>query len=196
MISTASSPSSPKLPKKGAILTNIGRPSKIPEYFQYAHQPSCGDTLTVPDIGVEVTTWWGNIQPEWCRSGQDEPQSPDRWSYILSGGSKGAFLLILCLAWWDRAYERHVEERKEARRVEADAAGVAANFDDLPDHDAEWLSIVKEVTFVIQKARDSAIPIREPSSSRCGGKRKRQEDPVTSQQAPAVKRVSRKRSKV
>ena len=185
----------PKL-LKGSTLTNEGRPLKIKEYFQYAHQPSRGDTLVVPDFGAEVTEWWEKIQPEWRRSKRDPPQDPNRWSYILSGGSKGAFLVILCLAWWDRSYERHIGEQKRARQVEAEAGGVTATFDDLPDHDAGWLNIVNDVAFVMQKARDCAIPARGAPSPSRGGKRKREEDPVISQEAPAVKRTSRKRSKV
>ena len=134
---------------KGATLTTEDRPPKIKEYFQYAHQPTRGDTLTVPDFGAEVAKWWGTIQPEWRRSKQEPPQSPSRWSYILSGGSKGAFLVILCLAWWDRAYERHLEKQKEARRVAAEAAGIVASFDDLPDHNAAWLNVVNDVAFVM-----------------------------------------------
>ena len=181
---------------KGSTLTNEGRPSKIKEYFQYAHQPSRGDTLKVPDFGAEVAEWWEKIQPEWRRSKHDPPQDPNRWSYILSGGSKGAFLVILCLAWWDRSHERHIEEQKRARRSEAGASGVTATFVDIPDHDAGWLNIVNDVAFVMQKARDCPVPARGTSSPSRAGKRKRQEDSVTSPQAPAVKRSSRKRTKV
>ena len=155
-----------------------------------------GDTLTVPDFGAEVAQWWEKIQPEWRRSKQDLPQSRNQWSYILSGGSKGAFLVILCLAWWDRAYERHLEKQKKARRAEANAAGITANFDDLPDHNAEWLNIVNDVAFVMQKARDSDIPTRGAPSPGRKGKRKHQDDSATSEQAPTVKRSSRKKSKV
>ena len=165
---------------------------KIKEYFQYAHQPSRGDTLVVPEFGAKVAKWWERIQPEWRRSEQDLPQNLNQWAYILSGGSKGAFLVILCLAWWDRAHERHVEKEKEARRVEAEAAGVTANFSDLPDHDAKWLKVVNDVAFVMQRARDCAIPARGVPSPSRRGKRKRQEDSVSSEQAPATKRSSRK----
>lgn len=185
----------PKL-LKGATLTNEGRPSKIKEYFQYAHQPSHGDTLTVPDFGTEVIEWWEKIQPEWRRSKRDPPQDLNQWSYILSGGSKGAFLVILCLAWWDCSYGQHLEEQKRAHQAEAEASGVTATFDDLPDHDVKWLKIVNDVAFVMQKARGCAIPAQGSASPSRGGKRKRQEDPVISQQAPTVKKSSRKRTKV
>jgi hypothetical protein len=189
---------------KGAALA-IGekRPLIVKVYFRYAHDPARGDTLTLPDFGTEVAGWWEELQPEWRSSKQDLPQNPNEWSYILSGGSKGAFLVIMCLAWWDRAYERRMAKQKRARRAKAEAAGVTASFDDLPDHDAEWLSIVNDVAFVMQKARDSAIPTRAmpspapptratPDSSR---KRKRQEGPVTPQRVQTVKRSSRKRTK-
>lgn len=169
---------------------------KIREYFQYAHQPSRGDTLTVPDIGAEVAKWWRTIQPEWRRSRRDSPESPSQWAYILSGGSKGAFLIILCLAWWDRAYERHLEKQKKARQVEAETAGGTAKFDDLPDHDAEWLGIVNDVAFVMQKARNCNIPTRGMPGPGREGKRKRQDDSVPSKQAPTVTRSSRKKAKV
>ena len=181
---------------KGAALTNEDRPSKIKEYFQYAHQPSRGDTLAVPGFGAEVAKWWERIQPEWRRSKQDLPQSRSKWSYILSGGSKGVFLVILCLAWWDRAYERHLEKEKEARRAEAKAAGIIVNFDDLPDHDAEWLKIVNDVGFVMEQAQNCDIPTRGMPSPSRKGKRKYQEDPTTPEQAQVVKRSSRKRPKV
>lgn len=137
--------------------------------------------------------WWESIQPEWRRFKQD-PQSPDQWSYILSGGSKGTFIMVLCLAWWDRAYARYLEKQKESRRVEAEAAGVTASFNDLPDHDAEWLSVVDDIAFVMRKAQDCDLPVRGmPSPSRTG-KRKRQ-DPTTLQNEPAAKGTSRKGSK-
>ena len=165
---------------------------KIKEYFQYAHQPSRGDTLTIPEFGTEVAKWWDRIQPEWRHSEQDLPQNLNQWAYILSGGSKGAFLVILCLAWWDCAHKRHVEKEKEVRRVEAGATGVTTNFGDLPDHDVKWLKVVNDVAFVMQKARDCAIPTRGVLSPSHRGKRKRQEDLVAAEQAPATKRSSRK----
>ena len=131
---------------------------KIKEYFQYAHQLSCGDTLVIPEFGAEVAKWWERIQPEWCHSEQDLPQNLNQWAYILSGGSKGIFLVILCLAWWDHAHERHVEKEKEVCWVEVEATGVTANFSDLLDHDAKWLKVVNNVVFIMQRAWDCAIP--------------------------------------
>ena len=168
---------------KGA--TTKDRPTIIKEYFQYAHQPSRGDTLTVPNFGTEVTKWWERIQPEWRRSTHDLPQSVDQWSYILSGGSKGAFILILCLAWWDRAHGRYLEEQK-TRQTEVEAAGASGGFDDLLDHNAEWLKIVNDLAFVMQKARDSQVPGRATSGASTGVKRKRETEP------PATRKRDRK----
>ena len=104
--------------------------------------------------------------------------------------------MILCLAWWDRAYERHLEKQKKARWAEAEAAGIIANFDDLLDHDAEWLNTVNDVAFVMRKARDCDILTQGVPSPSHKGKRKHQEDSATSEQMPAAKRSLRKRSKV
>lgn len=134
--------------------------------------------------------WWKAIQPEWRRADQDPPQSPTTWSYILSGGSKGVFLIILCLAWWDRAYTRHLEEEKNARQAEAKAAGVTANFDDLPDHDAEWLEIVDDVAFVMGEARHCDIPTRGVPSPSRKAKRKRETEPATPRKKTAIRATS------
>ena len=66
---------------------------------------------------------------------------------------------------------------------------------DLPDHDAQWLTIVNDVAFVMRNARDCDIPGREMPSTSRKGKRKRQ-DEAAPQQMSATKRSSRKRSKV
>ena len=87
----------------------------------------------------------------------------------------------MCLAWWDRAYERYLDDQKEARRIEAAAPGVAVNFGNLPDHDADWLKIVHDVTYVMKQAQDSAIPVK-------GVKRKREVD------SSAVRRNVRNRA--
>lgn len=153
---------------------------KIKEYFQYAHQPSRGDTLTLPDFGVEVTKWWEKIQPEWRRSNRDPSPTPDQWSYILSGGSKGAFLLILCLAWWDRAHERYLKK------------GATGSAGDLPDHDPEWLKIVNDVAFVMRKAQDSRVPNRGMPSPSRRMKRKREAEPSTSRKRSTPSRTRTK----
>lgn len=171
---------------QGATLPNKDRPVKISEYFQHAHKPSRGDTLTIPDFGIEVTKWWQRIQPEWRRAQEDPPQGSTTWSYILSGGPKGTFLVILCLAWWDRAYGRYLDKEKGARQVMAEAAGVAADFDDLPDHDPEWLKIVDDVAFVMKKAQACDTPTRGASNPGRGAKRKRETKPPTPRKKPST----------
>ena len=160
---------------KGAALTTEDQPPKIKEYFQYAHQLTRGDTLTVPDFSAEVAKWWGTVQPEWRCSKQEPPQSPNQWSYILSGGSKGAFLVILCLVWWDCAYEWHLEKQKEVRRVAAEAAGIVVSFDDLLNHNAVWLNVVNDVAFIMRQAQDCDVPtwgMLSPSHGERGSVRK------------------------
>ena len=163
---------------------------KIKEYFQYAHLPSRGDDLTVPDFGGEVTGWWKALQPEWRRSAQDPPQSRTSWSYILSGGSKGVFLVVMCLAWWDRAHARSLDEKKGARQVGAEAPGATKGLGDRPDHDADWLEIVRDVTSVMEKAQNCDVPTRGMPSPGRGAKRKREPEPA----APRKKSASRSTS--
>lgn len=64
-------------------------------------------------------------------------------------------MLILCLAWWDRAHERYLKGQKEA--------GVSNG---IPDHDADWLRVVNDVAFVMRKARDSDIPVKATKRKR------------------------------
>ena len=176
---------------QGATLTNKDRPSKIKEYFRYAHRPTRGDDLTVPGFGAEVAKWWRAIQPEWRHSGGDPPQdSSTQWSYILSGGSKGVFLILMCLAWWDRAHARYLEEEKSTRRAESEGAGIPPNFDDLPDHDTEWSNIVNDFAFVLGKARDCVILSQEEPNPSRGTKRCRETEP-TSPRKKSSKRRSR-----
>jgi hypothetical protein len=176
---------------QGTTITADERPPKVKDYFRYAHQPSQGDTLTVPDFGIEVVKWWENIQPEWRQTGEDAPQGASAWSYILSGGSKGAFLILICLAWWGRAHARYLEVEKETRRVDAEATGLMANFDDLPDHDTEWLKIVGDVTFVMEKAQRCDIV-----KGKAPAKRKRETGPTTPRKKSKAKTASRKKSTV
>jgi len=70
-----------------------------------------------------MSTWWGSIQPPWRYKDEYPRDSRKDYSYILAGGKKGVFLLILCLAWWDRAYGRGIEVEKARRREAARAAG-------------------------------------------------------------------------
>ncbi|KAF9779415.1 hypothetical protein BJ322DRAFT_1113226 [Thelephora terrestris] len=179
----------------GVTLTNEDRPPKISEYFQYAHRPSRGDTVVVPGFGTEVVSWWGKIQPEWRRSGQDPPRGSSAWSYVLSGGSKGLFLVLMCLSWWDRAHARYLEGEK-ARRIEAVGAGVTPNFDDLADHDPEWLRVVDDLSFVMAKAQDCDVPKRGMSTPSRRAKRNREAEPDTPRKrAAAGTTLKRTRSK-
>ena len=130
--------------------------------------------------------WWRTIQPEWRRSGQNPPQGPTEWSYILSGGSKGLFLVIMCLAWWDRAHARYLEEEKDARKIEARAGGVPPNFDNLPDHDPEWSRIVDDVAFALGKAQACSIPGRGVSTPSHRAKRQRETEPTPSRKKSKV----------
>ena len=174
-------------------LTTEDRPSKISEYFQYAHKPSRGDTVTVPSFGADVVNWWANIQPEWRRSGRDLPQDPSAWSFILSGGSKGLFLVLMCLSWWHRAHARFLEEENARRIAEATVAGATPNLDSLPTHDPEWLRIVQDVAFVMDKAQGCDIPTRAASIPSRTAKRNRDPaQPNTPRKKRAVNPAPRK----
>jgi len=119
------------------------------------------------------------IQPEWRWTGEDPPQGSSTWSYVLSGGSKGAFLIILCLAWWDRAYTRSLEEKGAA-------GGVNTN---IPHHDPEWLKVVEDVAFVMEKARGCKVPTRGVPSTDRTAKRKRETEPADSRKKATRSKV-------
>ena len=120
--------------------------------------------------------WWERIQPGWRGAGEDPPQGTSTWSYILSGGSKGAFLIIMCLAWWGRAHSRYREEN-----------GTADGASAIPDHDPEWLKTIKDVTFVMESAQHCNIPTRgAPSPSRTA-KRKHEAEPATPRKKSTVR---------
>ena len=61
---------------QGTKLTLKDRPSKIADYFRYAHHPLQGKNLTVPSFGEEVVAWWNSIQPDWRRAGEEPPHDP------------------------------------------------------------------------------------------------------------------------
>ena len=108
-----------------------------------------------------MSVWWSSIQPEWRY--REEHSSDDRkdYSYILAGGKKGVFLLVLCLAWWDRAYGRNLEEEKTRRREAARAAGTdeaAVDFSDLHEHEYKWFNIVNDLLFVMELAQGWPAP--------------------------------------
>lgn len=95
-------------------------------------------------------------------------------------------MIIMCLAWWNRAHERYLKDEKAARKIVAGAAGVLPNFSDLPDHDPKWLNVVNDVAFVMKCAQDCDVP-----TSR-GTKRKCEVQPATPRKKPAVRTAPRK----
>lgn len=141
---------------------------KIKDYFRYAHHPLRGNDLTVPSFGKEVVTWWEAIQPQWRRAGEEPPNCPTAWSYIISGGSKGTFLIVICLAWWHRAHLRYLKSARGPRRTHAEAS-----YFNLPDHDTKWSELVRDLTFVLEKAQNCVIPTPKE-------KRKRENEPTSS----------------
>jgi hypothetical protein len=161
---------------QGTKLTLDGRPSKIKDYIRYDHKPPRGNNLTLPDFGEEVITWWEAIQPDWRRAGEEPPRGPTTWSYILSGGSKGTFLIVMCLAWWHRAHLRYLKSARGPRRTH-----VKTPYFDLPDHDTKWSELVKDLTFIMENAQNCDIPTpkekrkrgHEPASPRKKTKRSR-----------------------
>ena len=65
------------------------------------------------------------------------------------------------------------------RYREESCAANGDTVDVVPDHDPEWLEIVDDVTFVMEKAQECDIPTRGiPSSSR-KAKRKHEAEPAT-----------------
>ena len=71
----------------------------------------------------------------------------------------------MCLAWWHRAHLRYLKSASGPRRTHAEASYLY--------HDSKWLELVKDLTFVMEKAQGCGIPAPE-------GKRKRQHDPADS----------------
>lgn len=145
------------------------KPKILTEYFKWRHNPSKGASVTLPEFGEEVELWWRGMQPKWRYNDETSPNNKRNYSYILSGGKKGAFLLVLCLAWWDQAYARDAERVKAERRAAIQAAGKDAtttNFDELPAHDFSWFNIVNDLIFVLELAQRTPIPRRETSGRR------------------------------
>ena len=130
-------------------------------YFKWHHNPAKGNSVSSPEFGDEVSFWWGSIQPKWRYKEECFPDVPKDYSYILSGGKKGVFLLILCLAWWDNAHGRDVEKEKAKRRKAARAAGRdegVIDFDDLRDHECKWFNIVNDLISVMELAQAWPVP--------------------------------------
>jgi len=164
------------------------RPEIVGAYFKWHHEPTKGNSVELPKFSREVELWWSAIQPEW-RYRNETPESD--YSYILAGGQKGVFLFILCLAWWDRAYGRDMGREKAERHAAAQTAGkdtTNLDFSDIPDHDISWFNIVNDLIFVMERAKDLPVPIKDETSTK---RRKR----TTEGSPPPRKKAKRAKAK-
>ena len=146
---------------QGASLSLKNKPEILKDYFKWHHTPTKGDSVVLPGFGDEVSVWWSSIQPEWRYQGESSSDDLKDYSFILAGGKKGVYLLILCLAWWDRAHGRNTEQEKTRRREAARAAGLddtTLNFDDLREHEHRWFNIVNDLIFVLELAQGWPVP--------------------------------------
>lgn len=137
------------------------KPEILKDYFKWHHNPSKGSSAVLPGFGDEVSVWWMSVQPKWRYKDEDPHKSRNDYSYMLAGGKKGVFLLILCLAWWDNAHGRDMEREKVRRREAAKAAGkddTTLDFGDLPEHDAKWFNIVNDLIVVLELAQGWPVP--------------------------------------
>jgi len=153
---------------QGTNLALKEKPGILKDYFKWHHNPTKGSSVSLPEFGDEVSTWWGSIQPKWRYKEESFPGVPKDYSYILAGGKKGVFLLILCLAWWDRAHGQGMEKEKVERRKAARAAGMdedAIDFGDLRDHDCKWFNIVNDLIFVMEIAQAWPVPGEDTSGA-------------------------------
>ena len=115
----------------------------------------------MPVISDEMTRWWYGLQPKWRYKEDQFPDIQKDYSFILAGGKKGVFLLILCLAWWDRAHGRSVEKEKAKRLEAARASGMdkaTTDFSDLYDHEPKWFNIVNDLISVMDAAQSWPAP--------------------------------------
>ena len=131
------------------------------DYFKWDHNPAKGDLIVLPGFGDETSVWWSSLQPKWHYKNEASSALSNDYSYILAGGKKGVYLLILCLAWWDRAYGRNAELEKARRREAARTAGIddtTLNFNDLREHDSRWFNIVNDLVFIMELAQSWPIP--------------------------------------
>ena len=85
-----------------------------------------------------------------------------------------------------------MEEQRETHRAKAEAAGNTKTLGNLPDHDAEWLKIVNDIAFVMQKAQDSEVPTRGMPSPSRKAKRKHEVEPSTPRKRSASLRTRSK----
>ena len=137
------------------------KPNIIGDYFKWHHTPSKGDSITLPGFGDEVVAWWAGIQPKWRYKDEFLNRHGNDYSYILAGGKKGVYLLILCLAWWDRAHGRDLVKEKDRRREAARVAGkddTTLDFSDLLEHESRWYNIVNDLIFVLELAQGLPVP--------------------------------------
>lgn len=137
------------------------KPEILKDYFKWHHNPAKGDSIVLPGFAQEVSLWWTSIQPEWRYKDGCSTDNRKDYSFILAGGKKGVFLLILCLAWWNRAYGRGLEKMKAERRAVAWAAGkddATLDFDDLPDQDRSWFNILNDLITVLELAQAWPVP--------------------------------------
>ncbi|KAF9642316.1 hypothetical protein BDM02DRAFT_3193503 [Thelephora ganbajun] len=152
----------------GASLSLKEKPGILKDYFKWHHNPSKGNSVILPEFGDEISIWWSSFQPKWRYKNEYPPNDRRDYSYILAGGKKGVFLLILCLAWWDRAHGRDIEKEKVRCCEAARDAGIdktALNFDDLLEHDRRWFNIVNNLIFVMELAQGWPVPGESTSSA-------------------------------
>ena len=131
------------------------------DYFKWRHNPSKGNSIVLPEFGDEVSAWWTSLQPEWRYKNELPTSNGNNYSYMLAGGKKGIFLLVLCLAWWDRVHGQEMEKEKARRREAARAAGnddTTLDFSDLLDHEYRWFNIVNDLIFVLELAQGGPVP--------------------------------------
>ena len=98
------------------------------------------------------------MQPKWRYKEDQFPDTRKDYSFILAGGKKGVFLLILCLAWWDRAYGRSVEKEKAKRLEVGRASGTDEATTNSNDHEPGWFSIVNDLISVMDAAQSWPAP--------------------------------------
>ena len=137
------------------------KPDVLTTYFKWHHNPSKGDSIELPGFGEEVSAWWGSIQPEWRYKDERAASARNDYSYILAGGRKGVFLLVLCLAWWDRAHGKDMEREIARRRETARADGkddATLDYGDLLEHEYKWFNIVNDLITVLEFAQGSPVP--------------------------------------
>lgn len=146
------------------------KPEVLKDYFKWHHNPSRGDSIVLSQFAEQVSNWWYGLRSQSRRKSQLPTGNRDDndYSFILAGGKKGAYLVILCLAWWDRSYGRYLEEAKDKRRAAARAAGkddTTLDFDDLPVHDHRWFNILNDLIIVLERAQACPIPINGTSKN-------------------------------